>query len=257
LFNRFLEEYIVKKEKMIAVLIGLMISPLSFGGALLVYGTKNGDIRLYSEADKVMMESSTKEGKQSLIFDNAKPGVLMIDHGTKKFTHLDPEKINNMMKEAMKGVPPEQRKMMEEMMKGGMKGAAAGGAKGTAKKIEYKFVKNETINKFATKLHDVLINGKKDQQIWFADFSEVKVSLSDLKGYEKFALRMKNIIESMPMMSEMVPEEVFSDPKLGIAVKIKENDGEVVLKEAKSETYKAAQFAVPTGYTESKLEMEN
>jgi hypothetical protein len=104
--------------------------------------------------------------QQTVIFDNAKQVLWMVNNDAKTYTEMTKADVDRLsgqmsammatMQEQMKNLPPEQRARIEEMMKGrGMGGGAA------ASKTEYKKVGTDKAGKWNCDKYEGTRNGQK------------------------------------------------------------------------------------------------
>ena len=130
---------------------------------------------IYVDAGKLRVEGVDRTtGKYTMIFDESKQVVWLVDLGKGSYTELTAAEIQGMgqqMQQAMKQMeaelaqmPPEQRKMMEQMMKGRMGGAPGGAPKATVREKS----RGEKVGQFVCVHYEVLTGGQLSQEVWAA-----------------------------------------------------------------------------------------
>jgi hypothetical protein len=141
------------------------------------------------------------------------------------------------MEEAMKDMPEEQRKMVQQMMGGKLPGNAKGGA------IEVKKGTSKTVSGFACTEYQVTKDGNDFMTVWATkDVKEYDATKKDLR---EFSNRMAAMI---PMVGTSVAEGMKKIEGFPIQMEI---DGKMktIVTKLEKRTTPAKDFEIPTGYT--------
>ena len=149
-------------------------------------------------------------GNSSMIFltDGGRNRMLVLDKSRNEYMEMDQQTMDQMgsamqgiaaqMEAAMKGMPPEQRAMMEQMMKGKMPpGAGAAPARAS-----YQSKGKGKANGFNCTNFEGTRAGQKIAEVCAADASELKLAASDFEVFRKmqeFMSGMMQALASLPM----------------------------------------------------------
>ena len=146
---------------------------------------------MFIEKDRLRMEMAGEEENQTIIFRGDKNVFWVLNAAEKSYFEMTQddivklkaqmEKMQAMMKEQMKNMPPEQRKMMEEMMPSGMPGE---------KKEKATFTKKESgvkVGKWTTTHYVGTRDGKTVEELWTVGWSDVGFNRNDFTVMSKMA----------------------------------------------------------------------
>ena len=213
---------------------------------------------MFIEKDRLRMEMSGEEENQTVIFRGDKNVFWVIDSDKKTYFEMTPddiaklkdqmEKMQQMMKEQMKNMPAEQRKMMEDMMPSGTPGE---------KKEKAVFSKQSSgvkVGKWTTTYYVGTRSGKKSEELWTVDWSDVGFDRSDFGAMSKmadfFSALSQDATEFMKIGSEEWEKEMGVT---GMPVRWVEHISEGVSSEGtvediSSKNLESSLFEVPSGY---------
>jgi len=161
----------------------------------MVQETKDIDMQskqtMYIENDRLRMEVTGEDEYQTVIFRGDKNVFWVIDSKNKSYFEMTQddivklkaqmENMQKMMMEQMKNMPEEQRKMMESMMPSTMS---------NEKKPKTVYVKKGSgvkVGKWSTTHYEGTTNGKKSDELWTADWSQLGFNRSEFSVMTKMA----------------------------------------------------------------------
>ena len=146
---------------------------------------------MYIDKDRLRMELSGEEENQIIIFRGDKNVFWVINKEDETYFEMTQDdivklksqmaKMQEMMKEQMKNMPAEQRKMMEEMMPTAMPGK---------KKEKVTYTKKESgvkVGKWTTTHYIGTAGGKKSDELWTVEWSQVGFKREDFTVMTKMA----------------------------------------------------------------------
>jgi hypothetical protein len=146
---------------------------------------------MYIEKDRLRMEMSGEDEYRTVIFRGDKNVFWVVDSKKKSYFEMTQddiaklktqmESMQKMMMEQMKNMPEEQRKMMESMMPSSMS---------NQEKPKTKYEKaegNVKVGKWTTTHYVGTTNGKKIDELWTADWSQVGFNRSEFSVMTKMA----------------------------------------------------------------------
>ena len=157
--------------------------------------TKGMDIQseqtMFIDKDRLRMEMSGEEENQTIIFRGDKNVFWVIDNEKKSYFEMTEDdivklksqmdKMQQMMMEQMKNMPEEQRKMMEDMMPTSM-------PSGEKEKTTYtKKAGGVKVGKWTTTHYEGTKKGKKSDDLWTVDWSQVGFDRGDFVVMTKMA----------------------------------------------------------------------
>lgn len=199
----------------------------------------------------------TTDGDTSMIFlTTGGNRMLILNKARNEYQEIDQATMDQMgqmmsgamaqMEAAMKGMPPEQRAMMEKMMKGKMPGEPTA----TARTV-YTAKGPATVNGFRCTNYDGTQNGQKVEEVCAAQPSEIKISASDfqvVKKMQEFLAGMTSAFENSPLRG-MFASAASGSGVDGFPVRSTDfTNGKAVsrveLKEVASATFSDADFSV-------------
>lgn len=155
------------------------------------------------------------------------------------------------MQEQMKGMPLEQRKMMEQMMGSHMPqmNQAQNCAEPPAAKVR-KTAQQDTIAGYSAVRYDVTVDGKVDSQLWIAKDITVGQEL-DPEKIERFRRELAMIAACRPMKQHAIGEsQAWRLVTEGYPARMVDNESGRVVEVVKAEkrTVSAAELAPPEGF---------
>lgn len=135
----------------------------------------------YLDAGRLRIETQTQEGDELLVIFRAdKPVAWTIDLNEGTYYELTPAKIAKMreqmerlqrqMAEALKQMPPEQRRAAEQMME--QMGQAPGPARPTTVRV---LGREEKVDSFLCTRYEVLRDGAREEEIWAAPLEQLQI----------------------------------------------------------------------------------
>ncbi len=211
--------------------------------------------------------ASGGRGKQGeMIFRGDRREMVVVDHEDKSYTVIDEAAMQQIagqvsgamsqMQEALKNVPEDKRKMVEDMMKQRMpQQAAPQRPKSELKKTGERAEKNG----YPCVKYEVLRDGRKIRELWVTDWDNVEGG-SDVVGvFEDMADFFKELMDSIPDFGQggNMGDPAFEHMKeLGgfpvITDEFDEDDGSLEgssgLRSARRRTLDPAEFEPPSGY---------
>lgn len=216
---------------------------------------------------------------QLLIFQPEAKRMIVADTTKKTYQVFDRAKLREMtsqmgaamqqMQEAMAGMTPEQKALMEKMMGGqGLPGTppAPAATPGTAPQpvtTYKKLADNVTVGTWTTDHYEVTVNGVKESEIWVAPLTALPIERDLIKLFTQMGEFFKDLFAGLPM-APAAKEEPWSLELTGdgapAGIPVKEllfQDGRQVssweITSAKKADVDPALFALPAGFTEEKL----
>lgn len=220
---------------------------------------------LQSNQMKVTTFQGVKPVSASMIDLNSQT-ITQVDYREKYFVTAPVKEfvqsIGNMMagaakemEEAMKGVPPEQRKMMEEMMRSQI--SQAGNDSRKAKTELNSTNLNDTIAGYSAVRYDVMADGKLSSELWIAKeitawkeldpkkLEQFSTEMAKLSGSGQGQLGLPGADPSRKLAKEGYPVKTVNKAKGGTTV-------EVV--KAESKTVPATEFQPTPGFKQKTLQ---
>ncbi len=146
------------------------------------------------------------------------------------------------MQEKMKGMPPEQRAMVEKMMKGAGVGADPPAPVVVTKTTETKDVAGHTCTKYEAK------GGRGDMVVW---------ATKDIKGFDALRDDYKKLQERMASMGGAAaasPAKAYAQID-GFPMQSEFNDIKTVVTKVEPRAIPAAEFDIPAGYEKKTMPM--
>lgn len=141
------------------------------------------------DANRLRLDS---DDRRSVMFltDGGRNRIVMLDKNKNTYQEIDEQTMQQMgqqmsaataqMEAAMKGMPPEQRAMMEKMMKGKMPQAAA-----PAAKTVYTAKGSGSVNGFSCTKYEGDLAGKKESEVCAATPAQLKITPADFQVLDK------------------------------------------------------------------------
>lgn len=208
-------------------------------------------MRYYIAAGQVRMEDS--ENDTTMLYQAATDTLTIINTEEREYSVLDPAARAELkkkmsaamaeMKAKLADMPPEARQMMQGMM---------GGLMNSVKPSVQKTGQQQTVGGYDCSIVKIMIGGEVATELCIASADEVGVSTADYQAMQKMGA-------SMQQMAEAVLQGLGADFSAmgelgGVAVSIRDDDGQALLTSVSDSAIPAATFQVPAGYTRKALD---
>jgi hypothetical protein len=223
---------------------------------------------MYLEGDHARIENVNR-GPQgtTVIIDAAAKTIEMVNDANKTYSEVTEEDMKRMrarvdsmkpqLEAAMKNMPPEQRKLIEDKL------ASLNAGSTPVKPRDYKFEKlgqKKSINGISCETYRVLEDGKPHEEDCISPWSAGLVQKSDLEGLRKFGEEMaKDFTGSANGGQHDIFAHMDKYPGIPVSRVPLEDDGsrgpEEQIKSVKRGSIAGAKFVVPAGYTKKELPM--
>lgn len=221
-------------------------------------GTNRGE-QMYLVPKKLKIVNANTPGNSVMIVRLDKEVIWQVNPSQKTYAEITFAQLEEMagkmgakmndamakMQKELEGLPPEQRKMVEEMMKGTMPGAASGGGSVTVRNTG----ERQTISGFpcikyvATQGNDVLMT------LW---------TTRSVQGFDEFAGDWKEFGKRMTALVPRFGKEMANAYKDIDGMPIKTQAGGITTTVTKIDrrSIPAAEFEIPAGYTKTRSDLE-
>ncbi|MCX7785717.1 MAG: DUF4412 domain-containing protein [candidate division WOR-3 bacterium] len=214
----------------------------------------------YLSKECIRIDAKAEKLDIATIFRGDKEIFWIIDNKKKSYTELTKEdlaKMQEMMKDAtsaieqaLKNLPSDQRKKMEEMMK-----------KQTAEKTNIVFKKvsgGEKVNQWLCDKYVGSINDQKVIELWSTDWEKIGLKLENIKVFDKMKVFFEQIAKDFAFKFQPVETEKRDNMYWGVPIKIVEQEkGKLLssyeIKEIRQEELSPSLFEPPKGYKKEKL----
>lgn len=261
----------MRSSAMSAALVFMLVSP-SYAGVVFEIESTHGGVTESVEVSvegrnlKMGIPAGGDSSDGEAIYRGERREMVMVDHGEKSYMVIDEAMMKSVsaqlssaeaqIQEALKNVPADQRAMVEQMMKQRMPQQAQAPAK-----------RNVSINKtgergarngYDTVRYDVMISGRKTQELWVAPWDEVEGGEEALDAFHDMAAFFTELRESTPFFGggDDGDNNVFEYMKEldGFPVVTVDYDasgnviGESSLKSSRKQSIDSAVFEPPAGY---------
>ncbi len=214
---------------------------------------------MFIDKDRLRMEMSGQEENQTIIFRGDKNVFWVIDNEKKSYFEMTEddivklksqmENMQKMMKEQMKNMPEEQRKMMEKMMPTSM-------PSGEKEKTTYtKKASGVKVGKWTTTHYEGTIKGKKSDELWTVDWSQVGFDRADFvvmtKMADFFSALSQEATDFMQVGSEEWEKEmgISGMPVRWVDYMNGDKTSEGSLQDISKKDLDASLFELPTGFS--------
>ncbi len=215
---------------------------------------------------KMGVASGGRGSQGEMIFRGDRREMIVVDHDDKSYTVVDEASMREVagqvsgvmsqIQEALKDVPADQRAMVEAMMKKRMPQAAAPQRPVTELR---KTGDRETHAGYPCVRYDVLVDGRKTQELWVTDWDNIEGGEEMVGAFEDMADFFKELMDAMPDFGQKgsgIGDNAFEHMKElgGFPVVTREFDAggglddESTLRSAKRRTLDPAEFEPPAGY---------
>lgn len=191
--------------------------------------------------------------KTLYVVDPAEKSVMVIDSAEARALGAKVKDAMSEMKEAMKGMPPDQRAMVEKMLAGKMPKDAE------VQRMIKPLGQKKTINGFSCEGYTVQTNDL-TTEIWAADPRELKIDKDDLAAFKELADFMSAAVPGLDQLKDYAKDfdhpredQVPGFPVLTIA---RDKEGKDLwrteLVKVEKTAVPASAFEVPSGLTRKK-----
>ena len=207
--------------------------------------------RVTIDGSRLRMDLEIRGDKpaNSVIFRGDREELMLLDHGKAQAMVIDRATLDRLsaqlgaamkeMEQAMAGMPPEQRKMMEQMMQGRMKGMME-----SAPPLEVsKTSETGTTNGYPWVRYEMTRGGDKFQDLLVTDWSNLDAKASDFEVFQEMAKFFQSFLEGFGSKMPTFAENPFNGSPAG----------ETELTSVKSEDVAGALFENP-GYKVQKID---
>ncbi len=226
--------------------------------------------RLLIDPTGIRMDDQYPNPRNTAIFRPAAETLVHVDHGRRSFMNLDKASVQAMaaqlddamakMKEAMAGMPPAQRAMMERMA-----GGLMGGGEEAPAPSEFKVKptgERETVSGFAARKHEIMNGAEKVGELWVASWKDLGIRKDDLAAFYGMAAFQQDIVKAFqknPAIAR-IGQNAFSNFEQvdGFPVMTRMyRDGklirETLVKAVTRQKSPAGSFEAPAGYKQQEL----
>lgn len=217
---------------------------------------------IYVDAGKLRIEGEDPTtGKYTMIFDQSKQVLWMVDVGKGTYTELTAAEVQGMgqqMQQAMKemeaelaNMPPEQRKMVEQMMKGPMGGAAGGAPKATVREKG----RGEKVGQFVCIHYEVLTGEQLSQEVWAAPASQVQLEDAAYQTFRALSQFYEPLSRQAPKGAWAVPggQQIDGFPVRTILYQGQKPVSESVVVKVEKRALEAGLFTLPSGLKKTQM----
>jgi len=223
----------------------------------------------YLDAGRLRIETQTPEGDNLLvIFRSDKPVAWTIDLAEGTYFELTPAKIAKMreqmdrmqreMAEALKQMPPEQRRAAERMME--QMGQAAGPPQPTTVRI---LARDEKVDPFVCIRYEVLRGGTREEEVWTAPLDQLQLRPEEYQTLVALVRLFDPLGPQAPTsrLSGLAPSESGGEKIEGFPVRaLSYDNGQVIAEErvvrAERQSFDATLFELPPGLHPTEMEEE-
>ena len=154
---------------------------------------------------KMEVAAGLDGGNGDMIYRGDRREMVVVDHEDKSYTVIDEAAIRQIagqvsgaiaqVQEALKDVPADQRAMIEEMMKKRMPEAAAPQRPVTELR---KTGERGTRAGYPCVRYDILVNGRKKQELWVTDWGNIEGGADMVDAFEDMADFFREMMAAMP-----------------------------------------------------------
>ncbi len=215
---------------------------------------------------KMGVASGGRGSQGEMIFRGDRREMVVVDHDDKSYTVVDEAAIRQIagqvggmmsqIQEALKDVPADQRAMVEAMMKQRMPQAAA--PRRPVAELR-KTGERATHAGYPCVRYDVLVDGRKTQELWVTDWNNIEGGEDMVEAFEDLADFFREMMEAMPDFGQGdsgIGDNAFEHIKEigGFPVVTRDfgDDGsledESTLRSAQRRTLDPDEFEPPAGY---------
>lgn len=242
-------------RQLAAIFLGVGLALPVLADTTLTYTDKanKATMRYYIAAGQVRLEDT--EDNSIILYQADTDTLTVINTDDREYSVLDPaarQQLKKKMSDAMAemkaklaDMPPEARQMMQGMM---------GGLMNAVKPSIQKTGKQQTVGGYDCRIVNIMMGPKVSSELCIASADEVGISEVDYQAMQKMGT-------SLQQMAEAVLQGLGADFSVlgelgGVAVSIRDDDGQTLLTSVSDSAIPAAKFTVPAGYTRKSLDDE-
>jgi hypothetical protein len=182
----------------------LLVTPAQGQGILFVQketrGGQTTNTQIQMDKDHIRVESRASGDESAFVFDTQKQTARMINITKKTYTEMTKSDLDQMqnqtnsamaqMQEQMRGLPPDQRALMEQMMRGrGLPGAAP-----AAPKVEYRQTGSDKVGQWTCTKYEGTVGGQKTTEVCTVDPKEFGMAAADFEAARQLSQFMKSML---------------------------------------------------------------
>jgi hypothetical protein len=238
----------------IAALFALLLPAAAGADTKAVYVSSKGkdSMTVRIKGDMIRMDARELARDQRYgLFDSARKTFYLVDDGNKQVMEITPETARQaraqmqqmapmlkQLREQLKNMPPEQRRMIEKQM-GAMSQMTGDGPKTT---ISMKPAGSGSVQGIPCQRYSMLRNGKPDGAVCLATRADARVPAGDYETMKKMQDMMQDMASSFGSVSMPTTGDID-----GVPLEIVNGTTGAVrtLKSLSTDTLPAAQFALP------------
>ena len=220
-------------------------------------GGQTTNTQIQMDKDHIRIESRSSGDESAFVFDGPKQVARMINITKKTYTEMsksDLDQTRNQMNSAMaqmeaqmRGLPPDQRAMMEAMMRGrGMPGMAA-----APPKVEYRQTGTDKVGQWTCTKYEGSVAGQKTTELCAVDPKEFGLTPADFETARQLSEFMKSI---MPQATDAAfvngtAQEGFSGvPVRRASFRNGALESVTEITEVRKQAFPASTFEAPAGF---------
>jgi len=223
----------------------------------------------YLDAGRLRIETRTQEGDELLVIFRAdKPVAWTIDLNEETYYELTPAKIAKMreqmdrmqqeMEDALKQMPPEQRRAAEQMME--QMGQTPGTPRATTVRV---LGRGEKIDSFVCTRYEVLRGGEREEEIWAAPLEQLQLRPDEYKTLVALVRLFEPLGPQGPTSqlgtlaaSESEGEKIEGFPVRALSYENGRAFAEERVVRAERQSFDATLFELPAGLRPTEIEDE-
>jgi hypothetical protein len=256
-------------------LLAVLVSSLTAGTGVMIVTTHTTTAKpedkmtnkTYVDSDRMRIETQAMGGTQVIIFRQDKGLFWIIDQKAGTYMEITKQDLQQMkakmkeasamMEERMKGLPPEQKQMMEKMMQSrGMPMAQPAGVKTTYKKV----ASDEKVNEWVCAKYEGYRESKKVKEVWTTDWKSLGFTPESFKVMKDLSEFFEDFAKDLASSFDKIGSEEWEKQQgyAGIPVKTQAyTDGQLrdttEVAEVKQETLSATLFDLPERLTKKEM----
>ncbi len=216
---------------------------------------------------RMTTQAGPRDDDGTMIYRGVRKEILAVNHGDKTYFVMDRETLTalagqvtqamQMVEEALKDVPAEQRAMVEQLVRNNLPAETKKGTPAEVRKTSEKADKQG----FPCQKYEVWRKDRKIREFWVTDWARIEGGKDAVAAFEGMAEFFKEMLESLRTGSaESITSQLESNPYAfmkelgGYPVVVREfgDDGslenESLLRSAKRQRLDPAEFKAPEGY---------
>jgi hypothetical protein len=252
------------------LLVAALASSTAFGGVYLESTASAEDnqsaarlTKLWFDGGRMRSEQGSGEGGVAIFKDHT---LYTLDPKTKSYRALDKATVEQLgdrmagarkeMEARLASMPPERRAMVEKMM--GQMGGAAGAQ--APKRVLKSTGRTENVAGISCLVWEASVDGQKEEELCAAKSDAIPGGDEVMKTLKEIAETLKGFTESVGKITNSAAASPWRDLETLNGVPILQREfangkltSETRLTAARKESVPGAQFEVPAGYTEKKM----